>query len=150
MKIHVENIPACPVVYMRRVGAYGEQNFKLMQTMKEWIRQRNLWTESGTIYAIAQDNPSLVPPEKCRYDVCYVTEQGFDDVSIHSGTLPAGMYLVCQVPHTSQDVQAFWGAIGNVLASEKKILDENRPVLERYSFSLVEKGYCEFCIPFLV
>lgn len=36
MKINVENIPECPLVYMRRTGSYGEENFKLMQAMKDW------------------------------------------------------------------------------------------------------------------
>lgn len=147
MKIHVENISACSIVYMRRVGAYGEQNFKLMQSMKDWVQSQNLWNDNGTIYAIAQDNPAVVPPEKCRYDVCYVTEQAIDDKLIHHGSLPEGAYLVCQIPHTTQDVQCFWGSIGNILAHEEKQLDESRPILERYQFALVENGYCEFCIP---
>lgn len=150
MSIHVETTPAAAVVYMRRVGAYGEQNFKLMQTMKEWVRKQSLWDNNGAIYAIAQDNPAIVPPEKCRYDVCYVTEQNFDEEGIQHGSLPDGTYLICQIPHTSQDVQRFWGSIGNILAHEKKQLDENRPILERYQLFLVENGYCEFCIPIVV
>jgi DNA gyrase inhibitor GyrI len=147
MNIHVEKIPAASVVYMRRIGAYGEQNFKLMQRMKEWVQSRNLWDKNAAIYAIAQDNPAAVPPEECRYDVCYVTEQVFDDEGIHHGSLPAGTYLICQIPHTSQDVQCFWDSFGDILLKEKKQFDENRPILERYQLSLVENGYCEMCIP---
>ncbi len=149
MKTHLENIPTQPTVYMRRIGAYGEQNFKLMQAMKEWVQRQNLWTDSGTIYAIAQDNPELTPPDNCRYDVCFVTEQIFDDASVHTGALPAGVYLVCQVQHTTQAVQSFWDSIGTILADEGKTIDESRPILERYSFVFVEAGYCEFCIPVL-
>ncbi|HKM35041.1 MAG TPA: GyrI-like domain-containing protein [Lachnospiraceae bacterium] len=147
MKIYTENIPAYPVVYMRRVGEYGQENFKLMQAMKEWVQTQNLWNNNGTIYAIAQDNPAIVPPEKCRYDICFVTEQIFDDNVIHHGALPAGAYLICEIPHTTQDVQFFWESIGNILVNEKKQPDESRPILERYEFSLVENGDCEFCLP---
>lgn len=147
MKIHEETLPALSFVYMRRVGTYGEQNYMLMQAMKEWVKSRNLWNDNGIIYAIAQDNPSIISPEKCRYDVCYVTEQVFEDSSVHAGALPAGAYLICQIPHTAQDVQCLWGDIGNILANEKRQLDESRPILERYQFALVESGYCEFCIP---
>lgn len=149
MKVNVENIPAHSLVYMRNTGAYGEQNFKLMQAMKDWIKSQDLWNESETIYGIAQDNPSITPPEKCRYDVCFVTEKVFNDDIVHKGTLPAGTYLICEILHTTEVVQYFWASLGNVLAESGKQLDQSRPILERYQVALVEKGYCEFCIPIL-
>ena len=150
MKINEEFIPALPIVYMRRVGAYGKDNFMLMQAMKDWIQRKSLLNDDSTIYAIAQDNPAVVSPEKCRYDVCYVTKQVFEDSAIHVGSLSAGVYLICQIPHTAEDVQYFWGAMGEILANEKKQLDDSRPILERYQLGLVKKGYCEFCLPVMV
>lgn len=149
MTIHLEKIPAHPVVYMRRIGAYGEQNFKLMQDMKEWIRHQELWNDFSTIYGIAQDNPATTPPEQCRYDVCLETEQTFEDQAVQSGTLPAGTYLVFEIPHTTEDVQRFWTSLADVLLKEGKQMDESCPVLERYKVSLVNKGRCEFCVPVL-
>ncbi len=149
MQNHVENIPASRTVYMRRAGAYGEQNYKLMQNMKEWLRHHNLWHDSGVIYGIAQDNPTVTPLEQCRYDVCFVTEQACDDNAVLHGTLPPGTYLVVQIPHTAEEVGRFWGAIESVVAIEGRQIDESRPILERYQFSLVERGRCEFCIPIL-
>lgn len=137
MKINVENIPANSLVYMRNTGAYGEQNFKLMQKMKDWVKKQGLWNECGTIYGIAQDNPSFTPSEQCRYDVCFVTEQTFCDDSVHKGALPDGTYLVCEILHTTEDVQHFWSALGSVLAERGKQLDQSRPILERYQFVLV-------------
>lgn len=150
MKVNVENISAHSLVYMRNIGAYGEQNFKLMKTMKAWIKSQDLWSENGAIYGIAQDNPAVTPPEKCRYDVCFVTEQLFnDDNIVQTGTLPAGTYLTCEILHTTEAVQHFWASLSNVLAERGKQHDPSRPILERYQFALVEKGYCEFCIPVL-
>lgn len=150
MQAHVESITAQPIVYMRQIGPYGgAQNFQLMENMKQWIRNHNLWNETGTIYGIAQDNAAVTSPEKCRYDVCFVTETDFKDDTIHHGTLPPGAYLVFEVLHTVDEVKRFWGTIGDVLAQEKRQIDESRPVLERYQIGLVEKGYCEFCIPVL-
>lgn len=150
MQAHIENITAQPIVYMRQTGSYGGvQNFQLMESMKQWIRNRNLWNETGTIYGIAQDNAAVTSPEKCRYDVCFVTETDFQDDTIHHGTLPPGAYLVFEVLHTVDEVKRFWGTIGDVLAQEKRQINESRPVLERYQIRLVEKGYCEFCIPVL-
>lgn len=149
MKTNVENIPAHSLVYMRNTGAYGEQNFKLMQAMKEWIKSQDLWNENGTIYGIAQDNPSITPPENCRYDVCFITERVFNDDTVHKGALPAGTYLTCEILHTTEAVQQFWASLGDVLTESGKQLDSSRPILERYQVAFVEKGYCEFCIPVL-
>ncbi len=147
MKINVEYISAHLFLFMRHKGAYGEQNFKLMQDMKDWIKSHNLWSESGTIYGIAQDNPVTTPPEECRYDVCFVTDTVIDDKNIHRGALPAGTYLVCEILHTADAVQQFWGSLEGVLAEKGKQIDQSRPILERYQLTLVEQGYCEFCLP---
>lgn len=149
MQVHTEEIAASPIIYMRRIGAYGEQNFKIMQDMKNWIKTHNLWNENGIMYGIAQDNVVVTPPEQCRYDVCFVTEQTFDDSTIHNGVLPSGEYLVFEILHTVDEVKSFWGSIGDILTKEKRQIDESRPILERYQFALVENGYCEFCIPIL-
>lgn len=149
MQTTFENIPSISVVYMRRIGPYGEQNYKLMQDMKQWIQKYNLWDENSVIYGIAQDNIAITVPEKCRYDVCFVTDSIFTDNNIHHGTLPTGIYLVCEVLHTANEVQCFYAALDNILSKKGKRFDESRPILERYQFALVEKGYCEFCIPIL-
>lgn len=149
MNTRIENIPAHPIVYMRRTGPYGEGNFLLMQQMKEWITAHNLWDEGGAVYGIAQDNMAITPPDKCRYDVCYVTETTVEDDSVQHGALPPGEYLIFEIPHTSEEVQRFWASIGSALAQEKRQLDESHPILERYQSALVEKGLCEFCVPIL-
>ncbi|QNK40747.1 AraC family transcriptional regulator [Caproicibacter fermentans] len=147
MRIHLEKIPAHPVVYLRRIGAYGEQNVKLMQDMKEWIRHQELWNDFSTIYGIAQDNPATTPSEQCRYDVCLETDKTFEDQAVQSGALPAGTYLVFEIPHTTENVQCFGASLADVLLKEGKHIDKSRPVLERYKVALVNKGFCEFCVP---
>lgn len=149
MKIYIENISASSIVYMRRIGAYGQDNFKLMHSMKEWLKLKNLWNDDGIIYAIAQDDPNTTPSEKCRYDVCFVIEESFNEDSIFHGHLSSGMYLICQIPHTSDSVQSLWTSLEDMLSENERQFDESRVVLERYPISLVESGYCEFCIPII-
>jgi len=149
MQAHLENIPAHPVVYIRRVGPYGEQNYKLMQEMKAWVQSRDLWRENGVIYGIAWDNAAETPPDECRYDVCFVTDRTFEEKGIRHGRLPAGAYLVYEVVHTVDGVRHFYSDLDNALASAERRIDQSRPILERYPFSLVEKGYCAFCVPVL-
>lgn len=148
MKTHIENIPANRVLYMRRTGAYGAENNQLMQNMKDWIDKHNLW-EGGAIYGIAWDNAATTPPEKCRYDVCLVTDVDIKDDTVLCGALPPGWYLVFEIPHTAEAVKVFWASVINAVGNEKKPLDKSRPILERYKPALVEKGYCEFCVPIL-
>lgn len=147
MKVTTEYIPAQPMVFMRRIGAYGPENFKLMEAMKEWINARHLWGPNSTLYGIAQDDASVTPAEKCRYDVCLAIEEPPQDDSIQQGTLMPGMYLVFEVPHTSAEVQRFWENVLSSMAQEKQQWDGSRPILERYQVSLIEKGLCEFCVP---
>jgi len=40
----IEKLPRQPIPYMRRVGAYGIENFELMTTLKDWANQRDLFT----------------------------------------------------------------------------------------------------------
>ena len=149
MQVKSEHIPSLSVVYMRRTGQYGEENYALMRKMKQWVQDNGLWIESGVIYGIAQDNTETTPLEKCRYDVCCVTDSVFDDNTIQHGTLPSGEYLVFEIPHTAEDVGRFYASIGEFLTKEKRQYDESRPILERYRFALVESGRCEFCVPIL-
>lgn len=40
------------------------------------------------IYAIAWDNVATTPPESCRYNACFVTDQDVTDTVVLQGTLP--------------------------------------------------------------
>ncbi len=71
MEYIIEQLPVQPIVYMRRTGAYGPENYSLMAALKEWANKKGLLKDS-TIYGIAYDSAST-PPEKCRYDVCLAT-----------------------------------------------------------------------------
>ena len=65
-----ENLPSSKIIYMRRTGKYGSENYKLMDTFKKWIQENDLYNEDTVIYAIPMDNPEIVDPFQCRYDVC--------------------------------------------------------------------------------
>lgn len=54
---------------MRKIGAYGAENEKLMEYFKQWLTTHDLLNEDSVILGIAQDNPALIKLENCRYDV---------------------------------------------------------------------------------
>ena len=68
--MRIEALPEQSMLYMRRVGPYGEKNYPLMERMKRWALQRGLLGAGSVLYAIAHDNVQHTPPQACRYDVC--------------------------------------------------------------------------------
>jgi len=148
MDYTIEDLPSQTILYMRRIGAYGVENFKLMTALKEWASSKDMFIDS-IIYGIAYDDEQT-SPEKCRYDVCLVTAlNNLADRKVKQGEIPAGKYAVFMIAHTAEAVQSFWASIISTLYEEKLQWDSTKPILERYKYRLVEDGMCEFCVPIL-
>ena len=148
----IEFIPDTDVVYMRRVGQYGAENYALMERMKSWAAMRGLLTEDAVIYGIALDNPQSVAPEKCRYDVCLQTtetESVVTDDKVSRRTLSGGNYTVFKIEHTAKAVADFWTSFPAEMAKSEYKMDFSRPIMERYSIVMVKNGYCEMLVPIL-
>lgn len=143
----MEQFPPQPVVYKTRTGPYGSENYKLMEEMKEWAGQRGM-LQTGTLYGIAYGDEHT-PPEECRYDVCLAVENCPIDGSVQQGEIFGGQYEVFTIPHTPQAVQAFWASVLQTLVQNGLQLNGAKPILERYPYTLVQEGKCEFCVPVL-
>lgn len=142
----IEKIEKCRVAYMRRIGAYGVENFKLMENFKKWALDNSLF-DKGTIYAIAQDNPEITPPQNCRYDICITISTDYKiDNLVNEIELDGGYYAVYKINHTTEDIQKAWGEIFIDLKQKGYIID-NKPTMERYSKDMIDNGYCEICLP---
>ena len=148
MKITVVTMPEIPVVYLRRIGPYDENNRNLMERLKNWAREQGL-LETGVILGVAWDDPVRTPPDQCRYDVCLALEDHFPklEADMAPGRLPGGCYACFQGAHTPSGVQALWKNSFAALAEQGLAPDPDRPVLERYRPKLLEQGLCELCIP---
>ena len=149
MDFVIEHLPPQAMVYMRRIGEYGDENYELMSRLKEWADQQGLFKDS-VIYGIVQDNPLDVPKEQCRYDVCLVASHDYPvDESVQRGEIVGGKYAVFMIHHTAEAVSEFWGKLMSILTEQDLRYDTKKPVLERYKYRLVEDGKCEFCVPIL-
>lgn len=143
----LEKIENCRLAYMRRVGAYGVENFKLMESLKEWAANNNLFNDDAVIYGIAQDNPYITDPQSCRYDVCITISNDYKiDNAVKEMELEGGTYVVYKINHTTEDVQKSWSEIFSDL-EEKGYKIDNKPILERYSKVMIDNGSCEICVP---
>ena len=110
IKLSEETIGAFPVCYMRRVGTYGAENYMLMEKMKGWLREQQLYNEDTTIYAVPLDNPETTEPSQCRYDVC-VADNGkmnADGDELQHRVLEGGRYAILQIAHTPEAVGQAW------------------------------------------
>ena len=83
-------------------------------------------------------------PEDWDYDVGLIVN-GNPDIALDIRKIPDGIYAVFELPHTEQDITAFWSNIQKLVGSLS--VDETKPVIERYPADKVAKHLCEFCIP---
>ena len=146
-----EEIESYEVIYMRRVGAYGESNRILMENFKSWLKEHDLYTAHNIIFAIPLDNPITTEANKCRYDVCtiYPSDQNTHIGEVTSKKIEGGKFIVFLIEHTAVAVESAWD---ECFAEIKRIgyqLDESRPTMERYARTLVEQHLCEICVPIL-
>lgn len=54
----IERWAAQPVLYMRRTGAYGLENYALMRRFKDWLWANGLFTEEAVLLAVPLDDPA--------------------------------------------------------------------------------------------
>lgn len=146
----IEVMPRTRIAYVRRVGAYGPDHAQAMESLKSWAREQQLMG-AATIFGIAQDNPQATLPENCRYDACIVIAEDYslDDLSsavVKVGELTGGQYAIYIVEHTAEQMQQAWADIFPMLQSNGWQIDD-KPIIERYRGELIDKGYCELCIP---
>ncbi len=148
MKMKVENIPACTIAFLRRTGAYGEENHNTMNSLKAYAEENGLLDEGSIVLGIVMDDPEITEAEKCRYDACICVNNGYTptDNKISVRTLPGGKYAVFEVGHTAKAVTEAWQNVYRVIAENGFVPDE-KPAVERYTLKMDDEGKCEICIP---
>lgn len=142
----IEEFTNITIAYMRSTGKYGEKNEKLMEDFKEFLRNNDLFTDKTIILGIALDNPALVPANKLRYDVGLIIDEN-KKINLTTRKIDDGKYIIFEVKHTKHDVLSFWKNIQTLTAD--LLVDNKRPIIERYANDEIADHICEFCIPIL-
>lgn len=160
MNMKIETIHPCRIAYVRQTGAYGKENIRAMEQLKQWARDRGLRNSKTVIFGIPQDNPQTTAPENCRYDACIVLAEGHPpaadsvyakqvpaDCKVQYGEITGGTYAVFTVNHTAEAVAQAWIEIFDLLSVSGHLPDISRAILERYQAGLVAEHLCEICVP---
>ena len=145
--MNIETIKNCWLAYIRNIGKYGIENKNTMEKLKEWAKKRNLFNKDAVIFSIAQDNPETTLPENCRYDACIIISNDYViDENVNECEFIGGKYTVFKILHTSEEIQKVYTEIfQNVLKEGLEIA--NKPIIEKYTISMVENNFCEICVP---
>ncbi|MCI8878922.1 MAG: DNA gyrase inhibitor [Oscillospiraceae bacterium] len=146
-----EMIPSSGVLYMRRTGPYGAENYALMAQFKRWLAVNGKTGSNTTVLAVPLDDPDTTPPGLCRYDVCTPAfpVQPKNCGSINTRETAGGKYLIFQIEHTAGSIAQAWLKYRDELGRRGYMPDPARPVMERYIKSLVDRHLCELCVPIL-
>jgi len=145
--MNIEIIENCRLAYIRNIGKYGIENKNTMEKLKEWAKKRNLFNKDAVIFSIAQDNPETTLSENCRYDACIIISKDFViDENVNECEFIGGKYAVFKIIHTSEEIKkAYTEIFQNVLKGGLEIA--NKPIIEKYTISMVENNFCEICVP---
>lgn len=75
-RVQVRPRPAMTIAFLRVHDSYADGKVNAaFARMMEWVRARGL-ERSGALIGMSQDDPTITPLEKCRYDVCYTVPEG--------------------------------------------------------------------------
>ena len=144
--------PPVRMAYLRYQGPYGPALGRFWaETFNPWLMTQNLGPVSR--FGLAHDDPSLVPPEQCRYDAGVAVPEGWaPNGGALVAELPGGRYAALDFEGTAADIGAAWAAMmGRWLPSSGLQLDA-RPCFEHYGpvskFDYLTGVFdCELCIP---
>ncbi|MBO0419408.1 GyrI-like domain-containing protein [Vagococcus fluvialis] len=142
----IEKIQNQPFYYLRRVGAFGVENYQLMAKLKEIVENQNIMDSQTVIYGIPQVKETI---DKVIYDVGFITNKQVESEELQQGELLAGDYVIIETSHTEKSVAELWQKLTAAAFYEEQGIhyDESRFIMERYRKELVENGRCEFCVP---
>ncbi|CAM4018686.1 GyrI-like domain-containing protein [Catellicoccus marimammalium] len=141
----IEEFKDIKIAYMRRIGEYGLENKSLMEKFKLHLEHQELLDERTIILGIALDNPLYVSKENQRYDVGMIISDENIDYNLPIRNIDNGQYAVFEVEHDEKAISEFWENIQTLTAD--LVLDDSKPIIERYTFPKIASNLCEFCIP---
>ena len=132
MQVTIIDLPPASVACQRHIGPYGPAIGAFWRdTVAPWMQSHGL--SDATCYGIGHDDPSITPPDKCRYDACVALPDGFQAAGRASiTTLPGGRYAVTQFKGPSSAIAEAWTRMMREWLPSSGLQWEERPCFERF------------------
>ena len=118
MKPEIRDLPERRVIYVRKKGVvdniFTQAADAAFDVICSYLTKNNLWSKVGVCLAIYPDDPSLTPPEECRYDGGFVLKEGVDiqpEEEVQIQTIPGGKYAIFLHEGTYETLWQTWNAI---------------------------------------
>ena len=78
MDVEIKTLPDTRVAYLRHVGPYGDSGIAAAwQRFAAWCGQAGLMQPRRRMFGVCLDDPTITPPEKCRYDCAVEVDATF-------------------------------------------------------------------------
>jgi len=152
MQVEIVDFPSVKVAYMRQIGPYGPRIGEFWRdTFSPWLAANGLLGQP--CYGIGHDDPSVTPPEHCRYDACVEVPEGFvPSGRVNVATLPGGRYAVTKFRGNPATIGDTWIELFRDWLPGSGLRCDDRPCFEYYprngkSDPDGESFTCDICIP---
>jgi len=76
MDVRIETVPPRRVAFMRHIGPYRQVG-DTWAKLAAWAGPRGLFGPLTIAIGVAHDDPDVTPPDKVRYDACFVVDPSF-------------------------------------------------------------------------
>lgn len=94
MDVHIRQVPARKVVFVRHVGPYPECG-RAWEKLCTWAGPNGLFQPGAEFVGLCYDDPDVTDPEKIRYDACITTEADVQpEGEIGVQTIETGLYAM--------------------------------------------------------
>ena len=131
MNVEIKTMPDYYVAYVRQIGPYGpEICMKAEERLMRWAGPRGYFP-GGLGIGISWDNPTITPPERCRYDACVTVPddvKGEGEVGVQ--TIPGGLYAVYHVRINTDEFGRVWNELMGEWLPQSGYQCDDRPCYE--------------------
>lgn len=152
MDVRIIDLPAARVAYHRHIGPYGLGIGAFWRgTVAPWMQSHGLYQQA--CYGVGHDDPSVTPPDKCRYDACVELPQDFQAPDkTDTLTLPGGRYAVAAFKGQPSTIAEAWMRLTREWLPSSGLQCDDRPCFELFSPATATdpatgEFSCEICIP---
>ncbi len=154
MDVSIRTLPDTRVAYLRHVGPYGGSGIAAAwQRFAAWCGGAGLMQPRRQMYGVCLDDPTITPPEKCRYDCAVEVDAGFAPTGeIGLETVAGGRYACGRFTGVSAEVRDAWNRLVVDWLPKSRYQPDDRPAVEIYErdFVVDEKTgafSCLLCMP---